>query len=199
MRQMLWQESFATGVRVIDDDHKMLFSIVNNLISEVNAETPADPRQVESLFEALVKYVDSHFAREEQFLEQFGYPKLDAHRDSHDGLRRQLGAICIDYQNAPDNIDLEKVCTFLMSWLAEHILKSDMDYVPYLKGDKNAKETGLRAVSQQVTVSVPAGTGNLIHELAHQLRHAQDVDAAVRHFNDAHFSGDHKKRSFQKS
>jgi len=199
MRKMLWQETFATGVRAIDDDHKMLFSIVNNLITAVNADQPVDPRQIESLLEALVTYVDSHFAREEKFLEQFGYPKLDAHRDAHDGLRQQMDAICNDYQNSPDSMDLEKVCTFLMSWLGEHILKSDMDYVPYLKGEKNGKEGGLRDVSQQVTVSVPAGMGNLVHELAHHLRHAGDVDAGVRQFYDAHVSGAHKKRSFQKT
>ncbi len=199
MEKLTWQQAYSTGIRVIDDDHKMLFSIVNNLVSEVNGESTGDSRQIESLLEALVEYVDSHFAREELFLEQFGYPKLDEHRDRHDALRHQIDAISNDYQAAPDSIDLEKVCDFLINWLSQHILKSDMDYVPYLNGEKEGKEPGLRDTSQQVTVSVPMGTGRLIHELAHELRHAQDVDSAIRHFNDEHFSGSYRKRSFLKS
>ena len=199
MEKLDWQQVYATGIRVIDNDHKMLFSIVNNLVSEVNGETVSESRQIDSLLEALVEYVDSHFVREELFLEQFGYPKLDEHRDGHDALRHQVDAIANDYQTAPDSIDLEKVCDFLTKWLSEHILESDMDYVPYLNGEKKGMEPGLRDTSQQVTVSVPMGTGRLIHELAHELRHAQDIDAAIRHFNDAHFTGAYKKRSFLKS
>jgi len=199
MEKMNWRPAYATGIRMIDDDHKMLFSIVNNLVAEVNADTASNPRQIESLLEALTEYVDSHFSREELFLEQYGYPKLDEHRDGHDALRHQIDAISNDYQRAPDSIDLEKVCVFLTEWLSEHILKSDMDYVPYLNGEKKGKDPRLRQNSQQVTVSVPTGTGRLIHELAHELRHAQDTDSAIRHFNDAHFSGTYRKRSFLKS
>lgn len=199
MEKMAWQQSFNTGIRVIDDDHKMLFSIVNNLIEEVNEATEIEPREIESLFEALVNYVDTHFAREEQFLEQFGYPELDAHRDKHDALRQQIDGIANDYKSAPDSIDLEKVCVFLINWLSQHILKSDMDYVPYVTGNKTGIEAGLRVRSQQVAVSVPRGTGNLVHELAYHLRHAKDVDTAVRHFNENHFGGLHKKRSFLKN
>jgi len=199
MEKMNWREAYATGIRVIDDDHKMLFSIVNNLVSEVNAETASESRQIESLLEALVEYVDSHFAREELFLEQYGYPRLNEHRDGHDALRHQIDAICYDYHAAPEKIDLKKVCAFLMTWLSEHILESDMDYVPYLVGEKKGKGPELRGVSQQITVSVPVGTGRLIHELAHELRHVQDVDAAIRHFSDSHFSGVYKNRSFRKT
>jgi hemerythrin len=198
MERLAWKAAYATGIRVIDDDHKMLFSIINNLVSEVNSETEEDPRQVESLLEALVQYVGSHFAREELFLEQFGYPGLNEHRDGHDALRYQIDDISSDYKENPDNVDLGKVSVFLKSWLSEHILKSDMDYVPYLNGEKRSKDEGLRTVSQQVTVAVPVGRGRLIHELAHELRHSQDIDSAVRHFSDAHFSGAYRKRSFRK-
>jgi hemerythrin len=199
MEKMDWQASFNTGIRVIDEDHKMLFSIVNNLIDEVNSSADGEPREIESLLEALINYVDTHFAREEQFLEQFGYPELDTHRDTHDALRQQIDGIANDYKTQPDSVDLRKVCVFLINWLSQHILISDMDYVPYVTGDKTGTEPGLRARSQQVSVSVPRGTGNLVHELAYHLRHTKDVDAAVRHFNENHFSGFHKKRSFQKT
>jgi len=199
MKKMNWRQAYATGIRMIDDDHKMLFSIVNNLVDEVNEETASDPRQIGSLLEALTEYIDSHFSREELFLEQYGYPRLNEHRDGHDALRHQIDSISNDYQTTPDSIDLEKVCIFLTGWLSEHILKSDMDYVPYLNGEKKGKDPGLRQASQQVTVSVPTGTGRLIHELAHELRHAQDTDSAIRHFSDAHFSGVYRKRSFMKA
>jgi len=199
MKNLAWQDVYATGIRVIDDDHKMLFSIVNNLVSEVNAEKPVEPRQIDSLLRALTKYVDSHFSREERFLEQFGYPKLDEHRDGHDALRRQIDAISIDYYATPDKIDLEKVCEFLMKWLSQHILKSDMDYVPYLIGEKPGVALGLRENSRQVTVTVPPGCDHLIHELAHQLKHAQSIDSAVRRFNDGHFSDAPRKRNFAKT
>lgn len=199
MKQILWQDAFDTGIRVIDDDHKMLFSIVNNLIDEVHQGREGCERQIESLLDALSDYVDSHFAREELFLEQYGYPELNAHRDSHDDLRREIEGIAADYKEDAERIDLRKVCAFLALWLSDHILKSDLAYMPYLSGEKKGDKRAMRRTSQQVTVSIPMGTGNLIHELAHELRHGIDVDSAVRYFADRHFRGDYRKKTFRKT
>jgi hemerythrin len=199
MEEVPWKSSFATGFRAIDDDHKMLFSIVNNLIAETKAGEANNPRQIESLLEALENYVDTHFTREEQFLEKFGYPDLDAHRDSHDAFRHQIDTISKGYKLAADSVDLEKVCAFLVNWLSKHILVSDMEYVPYLKGEKKGAETDSRSPMQPVTVSVPAKAKNLIHELAYHLRRTPDVDKAVQQFNEARTGDAQKRTPFQKS
>jgi len=193
MVKMVWRDAYSTGIRVIDEDHKMLFSIINNLVDEIDSGSTLDSRKISSVLEALNAYVASHFTREERFLEQFGYPELANHRHSHDALRNQLGTISNDYRTDPDSIDLQALSMFLMKWLSEHILKSDMDYVPYLLGKKTGVPSSSRSKSLQVTVSVPKDKTYLITEFANELRKSRDSDMAVKNFYDAYFNGDYKK------
>jgi len=193
MTKMIWEEAYRTGIRVIDEDHKMLFSIINNLIDETATKNPTMYREISSLLEALLTYVNSHFIREEHFLEQFGYPDIIAHRHMHDALRNQLHEIVNDFQNDPESINLKQLTKFLTKWLSDHILKSDMDYVPYLSGVKQGIPIASRNTTVRVTVSIPKNMSYLITELANQLIHSSDTDQAVRQFSDAYFNGTYKK------
>jgi len=193
MGKMIWEEAYRTGIRVIDEDHKMLFSIINNLIDETTTENPTMYREISSLLEALLTYVNSHFTREERFLEQFGYPDIIAHRRTHDTLRNQLHEIVNDFKNDPESINLNQLSTFLTKWLSDHILKTDMDYVPYLTGEKQGVTKASRNTTIKVIVSIEKDKSYLITELANELIKSSDTDQAVRQFHDSYFKGTYKK------
>lgn len=148
-----WRERYKTGIRAIDADHRMLFDIVNALIAESNNNSNAD--EIGSTFRALTEYVDTHFAREEKFLEQCDYRDLDDHKKLHQKLREKVLAIEELFHKNPSNLDLESVCKFLSDWLVHHILNSDMAYVPAIRAQ--ASRRAAHRKSEKVTLTVPAG------------------------------------------
>jgi hemerythrin len=158
-----WEEKYRCGIASIDDDHRMLFDIVNALHDEV--ERGALHRHVAATITALIDYVDMHFAREERYLEMYGYPALESHKRQHKKLRQKVYAIKQIYDIEPDRLDTDKVLNFLKSWLTSHILNTDHQYIPFLR---NSKIRTLAAV-QEVEVRVPASKVPLIHTCAEAL------------------------------
>ena len=129
-----WTREMATGLRSIDDDHRMLLDILNGLQSDA-AESGAE-RRVGAALGALARYVDQHFAREERFLAQAGYPDLEEHAAAHERMTRHVHDTWAAWQADPGSADPGDLCTMLQDWLVRHIMGTDMQYVPFLKGER---------------------------------------------------------------
>ncbi|WP_130471365.1 bacteriohemerythrin [Candidatus Magnetaquicoccus inordinatus] len=118
-----WQPEWSSGIQIIDDDHKKLFHIIKKCWD--SWDNRHDSNQLSILLDELIDYVNTHFAREEQHLEQLGAPKLQDHRYLHADLKNQVVA----YYNM-DQADKEAIGTdvlvFLENWLVNHILKVDV-------------------------------------------------------------------------
>lgn len=67
-----WQESMRIDNGAIDDDHRYIFKIVNRFTDARIA--CADRRHLASIMNELSSYVALHFAREEAFQRQIGFP-----------------------------------------------------------------------------------------------------------------------------
>lgn len=125
---MKWSPQYATGVAEIDEQHRALFDWLGQLESAA-----ADNRAMTAAYSLtrLGQYARSHFAAEEQLMAECAYPRLDAHRAEHEGFRqrvRELQAQSLNRDISSDAIAL------LRNWLVDHILASDMDYVPHVRG-----------------------------------------------------------------
>ncbi len=127
---LIWTRDYATGVRTIDGDHQVLFAMVNALHEVVRRGD--QPENLASLFRRLNHYVERHFAREEQLMARANYPELQAHGERHRKLEARLNEMLADYEAAPADYDAAALLAFLKDWLTQHVLKSDMDYVPYV-------------------------------------------------------------------
>lgn len=128
-----WSERLETGFRAIDQDHQALIEIIENLrISYLNK-----PNDDFSSFEftSLVDRMEEHFRLEEDFMNRANYPKLDEHRQEHIEYSNLLNELRRLIANDPKRVDAYKVIDFLSNWFRSHILSSDMDYIPYLRGD----------------------------------------------------------------
>lgn len=129
---LVWTEKYATGVETIDGDHQTLFMMVNAL-NDAMAHDDA-PAQMPGLFSHLIDYTRTHFAREEALMAEHGYPMLDEHREKHRQLTETLARMLDDFEAAPETFPVDGLMDFLKDWLTSHVLKSDMDYVPFVKG-----------------------------------------------------------------
>jgi hemerythrin-like metal-binding protein len=67
---MEWSDRYATGIEDIDNDHRTLFTFVNDLHDKI-ADGAADD-DVGATLAGLVNYVQVHFEREEMIMTKAG-------------------------------------------------------------------------------------------------------------------------------
>lgn len=130
MPLMTWTEKLSVGVGVIDDDHKKLVGMVNELYDAMQGGHGRDA--LGRILEELVQYTKFHFAREEKYFAQTGYPAAVPHKREHDALTRQVLDVQQKYSaGATTTLSLD-VLHFLKNWLVNHIQGSDQKYRPHL-------------------------------------------------------------------
>ncbi|MGC2856826.1 bacteriohemerythrin [Novispirillum sp. DQ9] len=131
MTLITWQDSYSVGVDLIDSDHKLLVSLINQLGDAADGGQGRDV--VGSVLNVLIEYTEGHFSREERLMEKGGYPDLPAHREHHRALTNKVREMVGQYRDGRiDALDSD-ILEFLRSWLTGHILGVDMEYRPYVK------------------------------------------------------------------
>lgn len=142
MTYVEWSSDLETGIPLVDKDHKVLVSLLNQVHEAL--EDREERATLGSVLNSLAEYTVYHFAREERLQEVAGYGDLDAHRRRHAELSAQVESIRATYLESPESVRGEEVLAFLRSWLIDHILKHDMDYVAVCASDAAAQEAAER-------------------------------------------------------
>ena len=128
-----WQNSYALGLEEIDEQHKMLFDIMNRIWEGIVRN--ADATTIGSALEDLERYTVLHFTEEETFMRSIRYPNFDAHVALH---RRFVQRVAEEKAKAQggERISLE-LLHFLRDWLVNHILVEDKRYVTQFQTEKH--------------------------------------------------------------
>jgi len=130
-----WNDSFSVGLATIDDQHKILFGIINKLNHGI-----MESRGRQTLgwvLEELVDYAAVHFKTEEDLMRLHSYPDLAEHKGQHDTMNMKLMGFQKRYKAGQEDISLE-VLMELIDWLHEHMGGSDSKLAPYL-GEKGVR------------------------------------------------------------
>ena len=126
---MAWSQTLSVGVPFIDDEHKRLVEIANNLHDSM--KQGQGQAQLGTSLEELADYTTYHFAHEESAMVRHGYPQLEEHRAVHKDLlkavsdlqvRQKAGEVCLTVQ----------VFEFLKNWLVTHIQGADKAFGDWL-------------------------------------------------------------------
>lgn len=125
-----WSEALSVGIESIDEQHKKLVAIINELHVAMldHSAKPALSR----IFGELVEYTTSHFGHEERLFAELGYPQEGAHVAEHHRLAGRVMELKRDFDAGNTAVTLE-VMRFLRQWLQDHIVGSDKKYGPFLK------------------------------------------------------------------
>lgn len=116
-----WSENFRIGVDDIDDQHRMLFELINQLAQA--ALDPARLPHLDAVFRQLEEYTLKHFRDEEMLMAAAAYPDFAAHRASHLRFARVVAdAKARHAAGAPPGLD---TLLFFNAWLVEHIQRED--------------------------------------------------------------------------
>ena len=129
-RFIQWDPSFSVGHQDIDNDHKKLLGMINQLQTAIHYQT--DETTIEQTLNELIDYTKYHFSREEKIMQDHNYPQFEDHKQEHDRMVEQVTRF-IDEYRIDKTRTIENVLQFLKSWLINHINGSDQQYRPYLK------------------------------------------------------------------
>ena len=125
-----WNDSFSVGFKPIDDQHKNLVLITNELfLACKEGGIAADIGFLRTIKKA-EEYTETHFADEENYMREANYPHFDEHKKQHeDFIAAVLKSIEEFETGKAEPIDMAR---FLKKWLLNHIAISDKKYMPYL-------------------------------------------------------------------
>ncbi len=125
----IFSDEYLTGIKLIDDEHRQLFALVNEVHALVNDDLIFDKYdEIMRILTELKNYTEMHFQDEESYMEKINYPDLDAQRRAHNTFIERL--VDIKFEDLED-LDhhqqeyLQDVLDFLAKWLFNHILKMD--------------------------------------------------------------------------
>jgi len=122
MKDITWSAILSVGVEEIDEDHRKLVGIFNELNHAVTNGESAD--YLAATFDELIKCTAWHFSHEERLMIKYRYPEIDLHRVEHRELiaaAQHLLGMLVQADRALANAEIE----FLERWLTEHILTAD--------------------------------------------------------------------------
>jgi len=125
-----WNDSYDTGIRIIDSQHKRLIAILNELFAAM--EKGQGSAIMAKLLTDLNNYTVTHFSTEEELLKKSGYSDFAAHKKLHDDFAVKVHQMQKDCAEGRISMSL-RLATFLKEWLSEHILGTDKLYVEHLK------------------------------------------------------------------
>ncbi len=125
MALLTWDDSLSVKMNDIDDQHKKLFALINDVHQAMGAGKGNEV--MGKVMGELLKYTRDHFAYEEKMLKRIGYPKLVEHQKVHVYLTEQVAELN-DKLSTGKPVSSVQVSNFLKDWLKSHILKVDMHY-----------------------------------------------------------------------
>ncbi len=123
-----WSDNLSVGIEEIDEQHKILVRLVNNLYEAIIRKHEAVV--IDGILTELVQYTIVHFSVEESLMRIFDYPQYEDHKRHHEELTAQVLDIREKVRLRQATVSME-LLNFLRSWLTNHIMIEDKHYEPY--------------------------------------------------------------------
>lgn len=134
---LVWdKERFGTGVTRIDEDHRTMFSMVNELAEKIESGETDD--FLASMIDFLEKYAKVHFKREESAMQLSNCPAASQNASEHRKFERKVE----DYKDrfnreGADYWLMKDLVKFLSEWLVNHICYVDVKMRDYVSGSES--------------------------------------------------------------
>ena len=124
MAYIVWKDSFNIGVKVMDDQHKLFASYINELYEAMQLGKAEDI--VAPILDKLTAYSKTHFAAEEEMLKYNNCPMLETQIIQHAYFVSELVSFKCSYQNETQTA--QNMLLFVKDWLLHHITTEDLKY-----------------------------------------------------------------------
>lgn len=137
---IVWTTDLATGVPVIDEQHKELFRRINTLLDACSLGRGKE--EISRVIQFLEDYVISHFSEEEQRMQQTKYPEYDSHKAQHEEFKKNFAALKQLFEtDGPALYVVTKTNHVVIDWLRVHIRRLDKAFGTFLQNQAGAAGT----------------------------------------------------------
>lgn len=127
--ELIWEDAYASGHRLIDAQHILLFELSNALFAALLEGRPQ--AEVEGRLDALIHHTGKHFHDEESLLQRADYPDLQEHRGIHAELLATARTLQQDLREG--RVDFGRLVAFLVNDVVKgHLLGEDRHYFAHL-------------------------------------------------------------------
>ena len=125
-----WDDSLSTGVPQMDEEHKNLINMLNQIYELLREKKREEACRF--FMDEIVNYVETHLSHEEEFMESIGYPDLENHKKVHEVFRKEILKLC-DAIEKGDPHEFASALSLCWGWLFSHIQKTDRKYGEFYK------------------------------------------------------------------
>ncbi len=129
MAFFVWTEKYSVGIQLVDDQHKRLVEMVDDLYEAMKAGRGNEI--LGTVFNNLLAYTRLHFAQEENLMRQCGFPGFAEHKQLHEQLTKQVIDLGEQFKAGKSSLTVH-LASFLKDWLVDHIQGTDRKYVPFV-------------------------------------------------------------------
>lgn len=126
----IWSDDLSVGINSIDEQHKVLVSLINELHAAMKARRSHS--ELLDVIDNLKNYTVTHFGYEEDLFAKHGYADTPAHIEQH----RKFVQEVVDFEGGVRSGKLTvtmDVMKFLKDWLTHHIKGTDKQYSSFLR------------------------------------------------------------------
>ncbi len=124
-----WKDVYSVKVLAVDNQHKKLFELVNELRQAMAQGHGKD--MAGDVLTRLIDYTVCHFTAEDKLMETNKYPAVLSHRAEHKALTDKVLALKREFDSGTSNVT-PQLMAFLQQWLRNHIQTVDQRYSEFL-------------------------------------------------------------------
>ena len=134
MAYVTWDPSLETGNEVVDEEHRSLYDLLNELYDSI-VESSGVEAQGEVL-SRMADYAVVHFADEEALMRSIGYPGLGEQQRMHREFVTEVVQMSEEWRSGGTLLPLT-VAMFLRGWLATHIGDEDRKIGEFIRAGRS--------------------------------------------------------------
>ncbi len=124
MVHFVWEDYYQMGDELVDNQHKDLFILADQLVSSVNREELIQNSRL------IYQHVKEHFSAEEEHMEKLGFRSYKSHVREHTFMLEKL--VEMDHRITHDDWKQTDIQEFMDKW-GKHIIHADMAFNAFQK------------------------------------------------------------------
>ncbi|MBI4805021.1 MAG: hemerythrin family protein [Desulfovibrio sp.] len=124
-----WEEDMGIGVPLIDDQHRELVDLINN-IDEASRRNVRHA-EMSDYIKTLYHYIMVHFQDEEALMDPKTYPEYYMQVHQHLAFSQRIMEFYKDFIDG-SQVDMSEILTFIATWFRKHTTGLDRTLIPHL-------------------------------------------------------------------
>jgi hemerythrin-like metal-binding protein len=141
MSTLVWIKDYCVGIPAIDNEHKLLISLMNDLNRVLDTHKEFQEQIIGDTLNTLEQCIRSHFESEENFLLTNSYPEFNDHKAEHTLLLEKLEHFEKRFKSEKP-LFTENMLRYLKDWLVRHIILHDIKYGIYFRDNGQIEHFG---------------------------------------------------------